>query len=443
MEQIPGAILSPMISPLPTSQNSDNITRRRKEIINISTHNSFESLNMKDDDYVSLNSSTNVLNRSCPVIGRNHQMRIEELEHMVAKLELDLNSADLEIQNLICENYKLKDQLARKEKNVNQLKSFCISSSKKKNISGRRKHLNKQHQLSTSEYTPHAANSQVQHATLHGNNETTVKSSSKQNTSERKRTKRKKVTDTSSPKNIDDLNKKLKSSSTPNKVTMQNDIHNINLSVIRQETDIKINRKLCIISSNRTNKVRQIAEKNFPESQVIHYLSPNAGIEKLTENIDQKLKDFTHRDYCVILIGERDFSTTNDYVNLIVNIRNTLIYQNHTNIVLCLPTYKCKETSAVFNWRVETFNNLLYLDILNHKYAYLMDSNLKLTYDYDMFTKFSGILNNRGLDNMFKNINLLVNELIVYNESLGINNIDIMETSNVIDNSNSDFFRSH
>lgn len=44
---------------------------------------------------------------------------------------------------------------------------------------------------------------------------------------------------------------------------------------------------------------------------------------------------------------------------------------------------------TMFNWRVETFNNLLYLDIMTHEHAYILDSNKYLDYNYNMFVAIS------------------------------------------------------
>lgn len=157
MVQSPIKQLSPMVSPLSSSPkgDNDNITVRRKNVIKIPTHNSFILLDTKEDEYVSLDSPSKVCNRSCPEIGRNHQLRIEELENAVEKLQSDLKSADLEIQKLLSENFMLKDKLAHNEKKVNQLKSFCLSSPMGNNVSSRGKIIKNFHP-SSPEYVSEA-----------------------------------------------------------------------------------------------------------------------------------------------------------------------------------------------------------------------------------------------------------------------------------------------
>lgn len=66
----------------------------------------------------------------------------------------------------------------------------------------------------------------------------------------------------------------------------------------------------------------------------------------------------------------------------------------------------------MYNRRIENFNKLLYLDACTHYCAYLFDSNYYLSYDYNMFWKKSGSVNNRGMANIFVNINLMLQEFI-------------------------------
>ncbi|XP_060810239.1 uncharacterized protein LOC132904330 [Amyelois transitella] len=143
--------------------------------------------------------------------------------------------------------------------------------------------------------------------------------------------------------------------------------------------------KLCMISSNKHNNMTTIAQNTFSNFHICHYLYPNCGITELINNLDKKVKDYTKKDYCVIFIGPEDFKQTNNYFDIVLKLRQTLQLITNTNIILCVPTFIVNDFSTIFNWRVECFNNLLYLDIHLHNYAYLLDSNLNLTYDYDMF----------------------------------------------------------
>lgn len=189
------------------------------------------------------------------------------------------------------------------------------------------------------------------------------------------------------------------------------------------------NNKICIISSNKTNKVLQISRNEFKDFDVCHYLTPNGTIKQLLKDIHLKLDTLTMKDFCFIMIGEEDFKTTNNNFDLIFFVRDTLSQICNTNVVICLPTYKCNNYSNMYNWRVENFNNLLYLDCLTYEYAYLLDSNLNLTYDHDMFNKYSGKINNRAIKQIFWDLHEFV-----YND----NPQDVVNDDNLCSN---DLFR--
>lgn len=162
--------------------------------------------------------------------------------------------------------------------------------------------------------------------------------------------------------------------------------------------------KLCIVSSNQVNSILSTAQNTFPSYDICHYILSNCGIKQLTDNLDKKLSNFTIYDYCLIFIGGKDFEKTSNYHELVSDIRDALIKLQHTNIILCLPTYKFNGCSVMYNSRIETFSNLLYRDIYTHNYALLFDSNLNLKYDDTMFFKRSGVLNNNGLRIIFDNL---------------------------------------
>lgn len=61
-----------------------------------------------------------------------------------------------------------------------------------------------------------------------------------------------------------------------------------------------------------------------------------------------------------------------------------------------MPTFNCGKYTSLFNKRVETFNNLLYLDKQTHEHVYMLDCNRNLTYDYRNFSGRSGRVNNRA-----------------------------------------------
>lgn len=172
-------------------------------------------------------------------------------------------------------------------------------------------------------------------------------------------------------------------------------------------------RKLCIISSNSRNKILQYTRNIIDHSEICHYITPGASISQILNGIKNKLRHFNSNDYCVIFIGDTDFKETNEYSKLIINIRNILQEVQHTNIILCLPTYKSGNYANLYNKRVETFNNLLYRDNKYYEYAYLLDSNKKLEYYTKMYT-IKGFVSNFGYKIIIENMNELIREISHY-----------------------------
>lgn len=171
--------------------------------------------------------------------------------------------------------------------------------------------------------------------------------------------------------------------------------------------------KLYIISANKiNNNIVSLAEHYFDKKyNICHFLIPNVGANQLLIDIDKKLKGFTMNDFCNIIIGEEDFRASNNYIDLITNIRSVLQTNNHTNIIITLPTFKNANYANLYNSRVNMFNQLLYLDNLTHEYAYILDSNLNLKYDRSMFRR-SGTLSNKGMSVVFQDLHKLIIDLV-------------------------------
>jgi hypothetical protein len=176
--------------------------------------------------------------------------------------------------------------------------------------------------------------------------------------------------------------------------------------VITAQTDMHASRKLCIVSTCSGNSVLKTAEKTFSEYQVCHHLFTHGGVSQLLQGIERKLLYYTMDDLCIILLGHRDFRNTNNYVEIINLIREKINCIKNTNIVICTPTYLLKDNSRLINKRIETFNNILCKDILQHKHAFLLDSNNNLQYTYRMFWRRSGLINNVGLLRIFNDLKL-------------------------------------
>lgn len=180
---------------------------------------------------------------------------------------------------------------------------------------------------------------------------------------------------------------------------------------IHHPQELKTN-KLCILSANKQNRVlstvEDICEKQF---NFCHYLTTDGDTSDLLQGIHTKLKGYTMSDYCVILIGEQDFKIAKNYYELVLDIRKTLSEISYTNIIICLPTYKYNMNSNMYNWRVMNFNHTLCQDIWTHEYAYVLDSNAYVDYDYNTFFRQSGQLNNFGFQSIFVNLLALINDI--------------------------------
>lgn len=167
-------------------------------------------------------------------------------------------------------------------------------------------------------------------------------------------------------------------------------------------------RKICLISSVGREKVSRIIRSNFEEHELCHYRIPGGGINQLLSGIDAKLQHYTLNDYCVLFLGEADFSVSKNYRQLVIQIRERLLSVQHTNIILCLPTFKFSLQANIYNRRIEMFNKLIYSDNLNYNYCYLLDSNKNLNYSFDMFLRYGGQINIRGLKTVLNDINELI-----------------------------------
>lgn len=167
--------------------------------------------------------------------------------------------------------------------------------------------------------------------------------------------------------------------------------------------------KICMLSSETSNRLYTLCQRtDLSNFQLCHYRMPKCGLKQLLSNIDKKVQNFTHSDYCIIYIGEDDFRKTHNYIELVTFIREKLQILTHTNFIICLPTFRYMENKNImFNSRIDTFNNLIYMDVETYKYAYILDSNLNLPYTYETYNLY-GSLNNKGLSIVLSDLQNIV-----------------------------------
>lgn len=341
--------------------------------------------------------TTNIVNEtatSLPEMSDDEDDEIKKLKEQVFNLTLELQSAHSEIESLSTENSNLKklnENLTKK----NDLFKKVTSSPAKFNVSSKK--INTTNNYGCNKHT------QTETFQTEPNSKVT---SSKQAKKELPTPKPHKSMGTPN-KGCDTQNNHTQKQQKPNKPQPTPTIEQSKLS---NQQDTRSERKICILSTNNKNKILTIAEKTFPNYKVCHYLSNGCDTMKLIDNIDLKLKNYTMDDYCLIFIGEEDFRQTNNYIDLTIAIRQTLSTINHTNVIICAPTFRLNDYSNMYNGRIETFSSLLYLDACTHHYAYLFDSNYYLSYDYKMFWKKHGIVNNYGMSNIFVNLGLMIKE---------------------------------
>lgn len=343
-------------------ENIDNVTYRKKQTItaNVPTSNLFDSLQTDFDEYEdegNISSSTpQKINRSCPDVIVQSHLDHEALRIKLENLQQKYESAEQQIELLLSENFSLKKIIDQYKFKMCNLKSMCKS---------------------------------TEHPSASKNKSNSVKKSSRKN----------------SNKNNDSFMEDIAHPSPPAITTKSQD--NIKDSAPK--------RKLYLISTNQRNKVLDLALRTFQnEHQLCHFKLPHRGVLDTLKSIDEKTRSLSKEDYCVIMVGDKDFVKSQNYSELVKNIKNRLTTLNHTNIIICLPTFKCGRWTELFNRRIEMFNKLLYLDVQKHEYAFILDSNLHLTYDHQMFSAPQGAINNRGILNVLTDLKNLIEEIQTY-----------------------------
>ncbi|KAJ2937629.1 hypothetical protein O0L34_g16899 [Tuta absoluta] len=369
------------------------VTHRKKNtvVVNVATANSFESLSSSiqsdSDDEDEMTPSLH-FRGSCPELNNVlKQSELENLRERVVFLEEQLASADCEIANMLSENCALKDEVARHIKRCDLLGKLCLSTSDKKTHAKSIKNKTMPLILNskTENLAPHVPTEKATSASLVINPIPipTCKSSSV------------------SPPTI------------PTKKTIPSPA-----DTIKHQREKDLRPEICLLSTDRTNKVLSAAKKVFPgEYNFCYYNMTNCGSRQLLSGIEAKLKNLTMMDYCVVLLSEEDFHTTNNYFDLVSSIREALEPVKNTNVILCSPAYKHEKFTNLYNSRVECFNKLLCRDIELYEYAYLIDSNKNLEYDFSMFSSDTGCLNGNGMHIVFKDI---INTISMINENFEI-----------------------
>lgn len=339
-------------------------------------------------------------NRSCPVITAATSETMAEYKNNILNLELRLQTAEHEIENLILENGTLRKQIQDNELTIKNLTRICTSTSKKS-----KKHPSKKNLTSLKCDLNHTDENDFSKT----NANLTVQSLSHASQASRKNSQgRQKISSSKS----DVLHKELPrqeceriNTSTPIKR---------NSAPTASNDEAKL--QLCIISNQKSNYILNAVDYVFDRNvRYCHYVTPNSSITELLSNLEEKLVNFTMDDYCIIYIGEQDINRNDNIIEFINNIRESLKKITHTNKIICLPTYVCG--ALIYNYQVELFGNLLAMDMQSNDYAYLFDTNRNLT--LDMFSNYSGKITKFGIKSAFASLKKFILNLkdVFVNES--------------------------
>lgn len=252
--------------PTPSSPPSNNnITTRKKNIINVSTENTFQSLSDEEvfDDID--NMSTYQLNRSCPVGKLNDSHDLEVLYERMELLQNKLGSAEEEIDNLLSENFSLQKRITEQEKKIERLSKICRSPC---NItSKRRSSIN-----------------------LNSTNSTPIT-----------KTMSKKVINTSQNLSFSADTKTLKKRKIPEKEEDSAD---------RSRTKYdknSVKHRVLLLADETGRGLRNILQKRLgDEYQVTSSLKPYASLEHVLSNTYVQCQEFTKLDYVIVLAGSHD-----------------------------------------------------------------------------------------------------------------------------------------
>lgn len=324
------------------------------------------------DDYQSVDTELNSSSNSMPNDTTTVCEELTDLKMKLDQMKMELDGANIEIESLSLENQELKAELAKAKTTIDAFKKLDYNQSMTPTFLNKNKTKSaKKHAKSTSK---------------------SVKICKKRIEFQSNQVEEREAEEANKHRNIETDQVKVNKEK-PTQETRAKAIE-------RKPTKCK--RQIVILSTE--SRSLQLAEESLTYGKLCHYLKPNAGAIELFNGIEKKLEHFTMEDYCIVIIGESDFTTTKDYNNLIENIKNELSKVQHTNVILCVPTFKVKRNVYLFNQRIESFNSILYSSNQQYEYAFVLDSNQNLSYSSSMFDIKTGHVNDRGLKTIFNDI---------------------------------------
>lgn len=311
-----------------TQEDNDNVTMRKKIVINVQTENTFQSLSEEEIlNISSVPSEEDKLNRSCPERTINTYYDIEEKNMMINNLENKLGSAEEEIDNLLLENSTLKKIITDYEQKIRCLNDICKgpSTSAKKNNN----RLSKTATLTSTpkpcmkplhNILPNAPDNPIRMNTILNTQNTPTTQSSKE-----------------------EVNGNKQQQSLEAKTGKTSARHNVLL--LADETGRHLRERLQRILGN--------------DYQVTAVIKPNATLEQIVLSNLSWGQKFTKNDYVIILAGSHDYNITefqSALYNSIGAFKNTNVLYGEISKNHFINKFKLNKLIEIISCNMENFH---------------------------------------------------------------------------------------
>ena len=366
-----------------------NITLRKKPL----------SQSLEIDDSLDCSQSSDKLGQSLELSTTMYSGCVEEMKSEITTLKANLETTQNEMDNIIIENIDLKNQISQLSHEILILKQICSSPAflTKKHISSSRKNSVRRRLTDNFSVSPtnqnRSNNSTQPPSPFLGPDETGAQALEKQMADLARQLLEAKSEIMRLNQEINDL-ERGKNNIMSDSTFQYNNITSREIFQHRKTN-------LCILTNSNSYGTLQTLEDLIPHHfNYCRHNLPHCSIKRLLQDIDIKLLEYTMNDYCIIMLGEEDIKTTNNYIGLVKTIRESLAHITNTNVVVCTPTYICG--ALIHNNKIEIFNNLLSLELQSNNYAYFFDSNHNLT--LDMFSNNTGRININGIKCIYETI---------------------------------------
>lgn len=332
----------------PNISGNNNITKRAKYVINVSTENSYEDLS--EAELGCRTPSENIsLNRSCPE--KLQCLDLEDMKDKINDLQNELQTAENEIENLLAENYDLKKQMKKQNVKINLLSVLSrqtseTSTNKKKS----RKNL---------------TTTRLDFSTVELSDSQPKQQSLKSSTPTENNGNRTPPYQTPASYRLASDNTIRKEATQKTMMTEKHSDHNNYISKNIEKNKEKKRPRLYIFSDDQGRGVqRQLQRELGDRYHIFCMLKPGATTDKLLESSGTLCSDFDKSDYVLILTGSQDVNP----MKLSSFLYYYLYSLQHTNVVLCESlANKHLNVNYLFRFYKSLLPHVFYID-LNYNY---------------------------------------------------------------------------